>query len=398
MARASTPTLVPLDTWAQLMGINPFEFNQIGAGFPAEFIQTQCSEVFFQHPWQGGGSYLSREEIARTMQRAEYAIAQELGYWPAPKYVVGEQVQNQGKGLGYQAYYDYTSAKLRWKRIRASGVEARTVIRIGAAVVVSDNDGDGVDDLFTVTAATTVTDIDEIAIYFSAADRNNADIDETWRIRPVNVSITGGTVTITGHPSLLVKPDLTSTYTASVLDVTVDANFVSTVDVYRRYTDDTATLAEPNQGIAIYDDPDCTDEPCENQYHAICMGHLNSDAGVVMFRYSDTDTSHILPGTPDRFQVNYLSGARLVNGNVDPEMADIVAHLTTAWLPTGQCGCERSNRIIDYWRDLPRAGEIRSSNPFMSFKKMDYPFGNERGAIYAYERLQMLRSTGAVIV
>lgn len=398
MARANTFTLLPLDTWAQLMGFDLWAFNQFGEGFPANYVQNLCSNVTFQNPWQGTGSFISREEIARTIQRAELAIAQELGYWPAPKYTVAEVVQNQGRGLGYHGYYDYTSAKLRWKRLRASGIEARTSIQAGAAIVLSDNDGDGINDRFTVTVATTVTEPSEVAIYFSSADRNSATLDETWRIRPVDVTISGGVATIIGHPAQLVKPDLTTTYNAAVLNIATATNFVTTVDVYRRYTDDTATLAVPNQGIAIYDDPDCTDEPCESLYHAICVGHMNSDSGVALIRYSDENSSVALPAAADRFQVNYLSGIPLKDGKMDDEMASLVAILATAWLPTEACGCERAQRMIQYWRDIPRAGEGRSSTPFVSFNKLENPFGSERGSIYAYERVQMLRSGSVVVV
>jgi phage baseplate assembly protein gpV len=381
------------------MGIDPYLFNQVGEGFPPSNSQNTCSSVFFQHGWQGGGSYLSREEIARTMARAEFAIAQELGYWPAPKHVTGEQVDNHGKGLGYSAYYDWTSQKLRWKKLRASGIETRDVIALGSQVVYLDQDGDGVDDQFAVSiVGTTLTSPDDIRIYFSSADRNGAPIDESWRIHPVSVIFAGGNAAVMGHPSLMVKPDLTTTYAAEVLDVTDLNNFVQTVDVYHYYTDDTATLALPNQGLAIFDNPGCLPEPCAATYTPICMAHLNSDAGVAMFRYADGCVIDRPFAAADRFQVNYSSGARLVDGNVDPEMADIVSHLTTAWLPTSSCGCDSVERIIEYWRDVPRAGPVKTGTIHMSFNKMDYPFGNERGAIYAYERLQMLRATGAVSV
>lgn len=34
MARASTPTLLPLATWAKILGIEPWNFEQVGTGFP----------------------------------------------------------------------------------------------------------------------------------------------------------------------------------------------------------------------------------------------------------------------------------------------------------------------------------------------------------------------------
>src|SRR4051812_49959004 len=87
MARASTPTLMPLDTWAKIMGVSPWWFNQIGDGF-AVADTAQCEHIFKQFSWQG--DFLSREEIARSIEMAEDLIATESGYWPAPKYFTDE--------------------------------------------------------------------------------------------------------------------------------------------------------------------------------------------------------------------------------------------------------------------------------------------------------------------
>src|SRR4051812_34008049 len=51
MARATTETLLPLATWAKIMQLNPWEFEQIGTGFP-QVNHAQCDHVFFQYSWQ----------------------------------------------------------------------------------------------------------------------------------------------------------------------------------------------------------------------------------------------------------------------------------------------------------------------------------------------------------
>src|SRR5689334_9771964 len=258
MGRASIPTLLPLDTWAKVMGVNPWEFNQIGTGFPVSNA-AQCNHVWFQHSWQQ--DFLSREEIAKCIDMAEDMIAQELTFYPAPKYILNE-VQQYPRPYNRELYAggrtwrgQQKSVELNWHKVQGGGTLARTLINAGTGVVLSDTDGDGINDTFTLTQATTATDPNEVALYFAVADRNNADVDETWRIRPVKVAIAGGTATVTGHSSLLVVPDLTFRTDAAVLDVTTSGNYVTTLDVYRLYTNDDTTTSQ--QGNAIWEVRPC---------------------------------------------------------------------------------------------------------------------------------------------
>jgi hypothetical protein len=275
---------------------------------------------------------------------------------------------------------------------------ARTLVNVAGAVVMSDNDGDGVNDRFTVTVATTVTDPDEIAVYFTLADRNAVALDETWRIRPVNVTISGGNAVITGHPSQLVKPDLTLRVDPSSLDVTVAANFVTTVEVYRLYTDDTTTTTDPAQGTALWEAPDCDTPPCNVAWLPVCLGARNADQGLVSVDFWLGGTQ--CPPSdrePDRVSLNYLAGYPLVNGQMARSMADIVGHLATGILPVGPCGCERSDRIISWWRNLPSQGE-ENQRP-LSIRELDEcAFGQSRGALWAWKRVQNLRQERVSLV
>ena len=72
MARAETATLLPIDTWAAIMGVSPWWTNQGGEGIPGG--GAQCAHVMMQYPWHG--DFLSREEIARSIAKAEGEIAE----------------------------------------------------------------------------------------------------------------------------------------------------------------------------------------------------------------------------------------------------------------------------------------------------------------------------------
>lgn len=390
MARSTTETLLPLATWAKTMQINPWEFEQIGTGFPV-VNQAQCDHVFFQYSWQQ--DFLSREEIAQTIQLAEDMIAEQLHYYPAPKYFRDEAHSYpktpaiRGWGNGYTANGRLKSVELNWHKVQGGGVLARTLIEAGAAVVLSDENGDGINDLFTVTVATALTDPAEIAAYFAAADREGEDVGESWRIRPVKVVISGGNATIKGHSSLLVDPALTTATDPAVLNVTDAATYVGTVDVYRVYRDD--STATGLQGNAVWENGDCNDPPCSVGYSPLCIGSRNPDLGWVSVNYQLDGTS--CPGwEPDQVVINYLAGEPLVNGEMSPQMADIVAHLATALLPVDKCGCERADKIVAYWREVPPAGGEGLRSDLVGDFTVN-PFGPQRGAVYAWNRVLRLR-------
>lgn len=403
MARAKTDTLLALDTWAEILGIDSFGFNQLyvnqlNAG-------NSCNSIFYQFEWQR--DYLSREEIARAIAKAELAIAQQLNFYPAPKYIPAEPVKplyarnaRPRTGYGWPAYnwnrYPlFDSIQLKWHKIRSGGVLARTSIGDTVNLTYSDSDGDGINDVFTCSIVTTVTDPYEIALYFRDADRApaSAPINESWRIRPVEVSIAGGTATITGHAALLVKPILESGVAVQALDPTVTTNFVEEVSVYRVYTD-TATVG--SDGYAYWEAiiGDCSTPPCDLDTKAIeCLLDKNSNMGQVGIAYVETDCC-LQWRNPDLFSVNYLAGEPLVNGQMNPDMAQIVTMLSVAYLANLACGCERSDRILAYWHydvtETAVPNDPRSRPRQLSASEAQSPFGFSRGALYAWERLQSM--------
>ena len=312
MARASIPTLLPIDSYAKIMGISPWEFNQISGGLPTA-TRGSCQSVWFQWQWQK--DFVSREEIAQAISEAESAIAHQLGYWPAPAFVVDEHVSiNRGAPMlpsvmGANAWGWWKNIPLRWSHWQAGGVFNRTIIQAAATVTLSDTDSDGVNDLFTITQAVTTTDPNEIAIYFQLTDRvGETSIGEQWRIRPIKVSISGGTATITGHPSQLVLPSKTEAVTAAELNIS-DPIFASEVDVYRVFTDTQHDSSYPYQGVALWDVP-CNDGgDCGTTILPLCQAEARNDR--VYANYGDPATWPY-GCQPDRLQVNYLAGYPLL--------------------------------------------------------------------------------------
>lgn len=403
MAWSSYQTLLPLNSWATLMGIDLYSFNQIGLGFPegAQIgIGADCQSVLYQSEYQYHG--ISRDEIAKAIAASEDMLAKRLGFYPAPKFIVNEKHQYPqsrspyafGKGAwgtsilwGVPQYPTpaLPSVQLQFGKVLGSGVFGRTLIGT-AAVTISDQDNDGIDDTFTATIATTVTDTDEIAAYFVPTDRvpQNNPVSETWRLRPLTVTISGGNATIVGHSTLLVLPNLQTIVNPQPLDVTDPLIYAGSIEVYRVYLDTS------NQGTAYWEQIPCTDTtipPCDLQTQAICIGDRNSDRGQVFASFPDANCC-VNWRAPDKVTINYVSGFPLVNGDVDSDFARMIAYLSSGWLPNQRCGCERSDRIISFWRqDLKQSTpEGIPPQPFTDHQ-LRSPFGFTRGALYAWDRV-----------
>ena len=386
MARASINTLLSLDQWAQIVGINPWEFNQIAEGLPVQ-NRAQCPHVWFQYPWQQ--EWIGREELANCIRQAEELIAEKTNIWPAPNYIVEEWNQpnypsSKTAPIMTDSSGRYKAIKTRYSHLRNFGVFTRSLINADVAVTLSDEDGDLLNETFTLTTvSTSLLTADEIGVYTSDADRLGQDLDETWRIRPLRISVSGTTITIKGHISLLVKPSLAEIYDAQVLNVT-EAIFVSTLDVYRVYTDSTATADDPNQGLAIWDPlPNCASD-CSVLTGAACFSRASDDAGIARVQIKSDQRQ--LSRFPDRFQINYLAGIPLTsNGLMNFQWARAVAYLAISLMPAVKCGCERSNAIINYWRTLANQGDSEARPILAEEISMNQLGDPRRGTLYAWK-------------
>lgn len=389
MAWAETVTLLPLDRWAQIMGIDPWEFN----GFQSpRASRAECKDTWRQFEWQK--DTLSREEVARTIEAAEAAIAEQVNTWPAPKFVGNEAVvyprpsKSQYFGYAGTPRGQYKPVRLRYAKIQGGGIRGRTLLDIDATVTYSDPDSDGVNSVATITVTTTITDSSEIGVYFQAADRIGESLTEKWRIRPLTITFSGGTATIKGHPSQFAVPKLLVDVDFAPLDPNETAYYVTQVEVYRVYRDDTATSDDPNQGTAEWEQWPCSSTPCAVDYIPLCLGARSPDNGIVMVGF---DYASCWPQNrePDRLHVNYLAGYPLEDGKMQPALARMTAQLATAWLTQESCACDRSSRIIHHWRSLPSSDD-KDTRPITAEEINENPWGPRRGAYFAWKKAMML--------
>lgn len=402
MARAETITKLPPDEWARLMGINPLHFNQVFFGG----TPSTCEQPWMQHSWQDFDR-VGREDIAQAIAKAEADIENHLGYRLKPIWEVDEWrptvrpwrpelinlTATDIRGMGQVAFTN-------WKHLVSGGIESKVVVSAAEAVTYSDADGDTYDETATITVAgVTFTSECEVAVYFAGHAG-----EDRWEIRPLaTVDITAGTLTITVRREQLVNPNLWETMSPVGLDGDVDANFVASVDVYRRFNDpqrQVQFLWEPFAGRC----PSCDGAGCAAcQYSAqegCLMVREDPAHGIVSFHpatwnstTNEFDSAALVTSrNPDLVRLWYYAGYRdktltCPTVTIDPEWARVVAYYAASLLDRPMCECNNIHSWIQRWRE-DLAANLENVSYQISPADLENPFGTRRGAIFAWNRVK----------
>lgn len=393
MARASTHTLIPLDRVAEHLGVNPWHFNGISSDkFP---FMPSCSDDWYQFNWQSTGK-LSREALAEAINKAEKATERFLGYSPLPRWY--EETVN------IPPYYRVERRNIANSRDMSKSVTTSHGYVIEAGVKTStyldtpnilyaDTDGDGITDLATITVATTVTDPEELRVYYPAKDG-----DETWEIRPLtSVNIAAGLATINFRKWLCadqalqeMQPTPDDPYIG--IDAADDANFLSEVDVYRVYTD------HSTQAVFWYE-PDnlCSgDYEYGGDYGALLirderlgiMAYHRATWDAVNSKFTITDFTNY----PDRITIYYRAGMKdtsltMPTREMDREYESLITFYALSLLDTNLCGCDNTRNIWQYQtRDLARVDSNGSNT--VPWPKLGNPLGTAFSAFRLWEQIQ----------
>jgi hypothetical protein len=436
-------SLLPLDDFRRIIGLHPFYFWNLTTGglepiYPNNKPASVCLSYIRKYAWQGA-DYLGREDIEQAIETAEKKLREYLGYSIAPEYKTDTVL--------WPRYFDNTlSRSANWDtsgrfisvalpfgsgHVQAIGIESRvsigTVTTAGASLVFSDADGDGLNDTFTATIATTQTDPDKVALYLAAGDRLDSEaLSEKWRIRPVKVTISAGTATIKGRYWLLAKPIKYEGILSQPLDPTDTANFVNSLLVYTRTTDPTGTAVATAQANVIWET-----EPCHGWWCCCssCSGSgpsyidASSDPGaygvaVARAGLRDPKMGRVTVGEalydsstgfwsekgwgacrePDRVIVRHYSGYPLESGQVAQKYQTIVARLAAAEMTKPVCACEPANKNVHQWSfDLARTGGANDERFAIAEQDLNNPFGTRRGQVAAWREVRNLRLTPGLI-
>ena len=413
MARASTPTLLSLDDYAKLTGINPAHFNTSASSQITPITRNACQDLWVQYSWQQS-DIVSREDLAMTIAEAEAAIADFLGYWPAPvwinedvlpypRYHRPDRIQHSQMGIrGYGK-----GVRARWGQIIAPGQRAVSCLDRAVTVVYSDADGDGFDETATVTFAVTWTDAREVKVYTSGHSGARE-----WEIRPPrSKTISGGTFTATFWAWQMIEPDLWETLPTtddlSAIDWTDSANLVTDVDVCREYNDPTEISArfywEPMPPCSTVVGMCCPDEPgALTTQDGVC--HVR-DAGAGLLvpteaTYNSVDglweaDTVTVCRDPDFVKTWYYCGmidnGFLAGNRLDPlslPLARAIMWLATARLERPLCACSNVTSLCQSLQaDIAVAGE---GGDMLSDSALNCPFGTKRGEIMAWRAIKKM--------
>jgi len=411
-------TLLSPARYARIMGINPVHFWQAAS---ATVFPVDCQGVWYSHDWQAGGQ-VSRWQLAEALLGAEEEIARVLGYYPAPKWISKEihhypqHYRRDLYGNGRDIRGLFKPVEANWGKYIAAGRRAVTLVGDSQSVTYSDPDGDGYNELATITVTgITTTDACELKVYFE--DKSG---QQEWEIRPYKTkTLSSGTLTITFDAWLLIDPDLQEEYPNTddplePISLLSASSYVAEVDVYREYTDFSQASAEfswqpkPSSSLLSIVCPTCNGSgcvACENTTQTGCIHTMDSMLGMVVPQPAtyDSDNAQWNGSTwtecrePDTVKLWYYAGdldqKYLQETSCEPlshYFAQAIAWLATARLEKDICGC---NNVIELFRELRR--DLTYSEPdggsFFNVEDIiNNPFGTKKGEVMAYQRIKNL--------
>lgn len=370
-------------------------------------------EDMFQNEW------LSRREISQAIMRAEQMIADELGYWTAPKVILNEKhgyprmdyarsykqnVHLARNLMGTRDGKDYKSITTDWSYIQGVGTMVET--QLADAIDVSMDETCTV---FTasITLPDTPTGLEEYHIYFHADDRYLTEPKEQWELRDVTFSVNGTTLTITGGAYLLMTPTKRMGRKWECLELT-DKNIVDKLAVWEFNLDIT------NHGTIQWGVRPCVTSPtgCNDiEIKNTCLVRDDTETMATIRptpkSYNVTTQlweSYSVTTAPDWVVINYVAGVPLVNGKVDNRYA-VPTFLLAASLLEGQaaeCGCtgvkdrlKRYNAIETIrLKELDFEQSVAYSDRVLATKEhLNSRWGGRYGAVQAWQQIKSIQMT-----
>ena len=432
MTRASQMTLLPLDTFARIMGINPAHFS--GGTTPTIMGNTaSCSTVWWQYAWQASDR-VGREDLAEEIRNAEREVSELLGFWPAPTWIDDEVHMFPRHHRRDVIDYGTNVRQFRKSIIVNKGkfIEQgqRAVSLVGGAtsgveMIFSDEDGDGFDETVTITLTTTFTDPCEIKVY-----NTNHNGEQEWEIRPMrSVTISAGIVTIVGWAWQFIDPDLqealpNAANDAAAINLDEAASYVSSVEVYREFNDVTAQssrffwedgpenvlLNSCNSCGSAFSNNDCP--ACSLRFQDGCAYVRDVNRGIVVPVPATYDSDDgrweedlfSICREPDQVKLWYKAGdidPRFLAGTTCQPMPEYWAQAIT-WLAATRverpfCMCTNVQAMQQRLRVDLRQSDPDGPTYFLTPEEARNPLGTRRGELMAWRRLRKLSRVRASV-
>ena len=397
MARASIVTKLALDEFAQIIGINPMHMNGF---YSALFPNNTCGEIFFQYDYQHSDR-IGRETIAQAISQAEMDMEAEAGFYLMPTWVEGERLEYPRPGMpgvfgldGRNTRGMFKSAEAKHGFIISGGIREKTLLGRASAIVRTDGDGDGYAETATVTTAVTFTDINEVRIYCTGADG-----DDAYEIRPATVSISGGFATIVFKSWQVPILDLLEKLDAAPIDAAVNTNYETTVDVYRVRNDPSTQLQFMWENM---DNLNCCGSctACQFGTQAGCFHLRDQRLGIVVpapgsWNANDQafdSAEWAVCRDPDQIRLWYYSGwSDSTVKRPYVEMSNYwkfaVAVLAVSKFERDVCGCSNVSQFVSKWRRDAAFESMNEGGFKVTAEMMANKLGTSLGAIYAYRQI-----------
>jgi len=407
MARATTVTKLSLDRWAEIIGLDPMHFNGI---YSATHSPTVCQQPWMQYAWQAADR-VGREEVAYAIAQAEVAIEGLLGYRLMPSWETDEWRPTARGPKPELVNYTFTdvrgfgpTVRANWGYFVTGGIRTKALVANAVAVVATDPDGDGFNELGTITVAVASgQDPCEIKVYFPGYSGN-----DQYEIRPINVSVTALVATITLNRTLLVNPTVYTDMTPPADDshwrgvASDSASFVTTVDVYRVYND-------PQTQVTMHWEPWSAPCGCGGSGCTTCA--FSSQTGCLMPRddprhsivaYTPADWNAVTEEfdqaglaearVPDLVRLYYQAGWRdkgltCPTVTMDPQLERAVAYYASALLDRPICECNNVRTYVEHWQESALGTRVTEA----ASQLMANPLGISKGAQFVWNQIRVGR-------
>lgn len=407
-------TILSLDRYARIMGINPAHFWQATATAgldPAVMPVSQCGDVYHHYAWQDADK-VSRFDIASEIVVAEQSVAKALGTWPGLMWIDDDVLQyprvyrREMEGAGGDWRRRMKTVNATWKKIDTPGRRLATLVgspsTVAGSLVYSDQNGDGLFETASIAIATTHTDIRDLHVYHAGMEGW-----PEWEIRaPRKAYISGGVANFVFDSWLFIDPDLYERQTVDGENHTIDISdttyFVPSVDVYVVAPDPTNGSCKFSWDNTFVLCGDSNIGETEQDGWAVIqnerLGIFTPFPGVYSAAANGW-TSAAFSGQiqPDKVRLWYRCGLKsreyLAGRSVDSlsnELARIIAYLATARMERPLCGCSNVHSLSDFLHKDMTRNDGAGGMFFSTIDVVNNPFGTRLGEVMAWRELVKL--------
>jgi hypothetical protein len=291
-----------------------------------------------------------RDLIAFAMTDAWHEASYWLGYHPSPIYDVETLDLSNKKAICQTLKLEKTG----W--LNALGKRGAALIDADATITFSDEDGDSIDEIGSITVTLGVASIEELQVFYRVTDGAPQEADEAYEIYPV-IWVDNGNGSATGsfhRGSVVLLEEWQTPYVAGDIDKrnglppADDSKYLTDVAVYRIYPDptDAVQLVLPlEQG--------------DTELSYLSMNAVitdQEDAALRLVLPDDFDECAAGPLSARKVRVYYYAGRPLhpINGRILPELETALVRFanTQAPLETKNISLRVREQWKKDWEDL----------------------------------------------